>query len=79
MADAFVPVDAPPSVQSKHASSSLHSNDRLQGMFDMYGNDANRKYLMDVGMLTYTQAAATRVHEESGSGRVRDLGIRPAT
>lgn len=77
MAEAFVPVDAPPSVQSQAASTTLHADKRLQGMFDVYVNDANRKYLLDVGMMNYNQAAATRVHEESGSGRTRELGPRP--
>lgn len=72
-------VDAPISVQAAFAVTGAQAVQRLAGSFDAYLNDANRKYLMDVGMMNYAQAAAARVHEESGSGRVRDLGIRPTT
>lgn len=66
-------------VAQQFAFASAQGVQRLVGGFDAYINDANRKYLMDVGMMNYAQAAAARVHEESGSGRVRDLGIRPTT
>lgn len=72
-------VDSPVSVQAAFATAGSQAVIRLTGGLDAYLNDANRKYLMDVGMMNYTQAAAARVHEESGSGRVRDLGVRPTT
>lgn len=72
-------MDAPDSIQSQAASSKLHGDQRWSDIVDVYVGDAQRHYLINMGMLTQHQAVATRQAEESGSGRVRDLGVRPAT